>query len=939
MILKFLLFFVVTFSILISIVLAETIIIDDLDSGYSETGTWSSFSNACGFNGDYRYETNVALQNAAWLPAINSTKNYTVYVHYCVHSARPVAVPYTIVHADGTDIVNVNQTTDANGNVVSDLSPSGWKRLGRFRFTSLGGQYVELDTSNSGDTSADAVNFTTDIYVPGDYSTIQDAIDAADSGDTIFVGPGIYNEQLTIDKSLTFIGDPGSSPGPGPNAPVIDGNGVVGSAITIDAGVSNVTINGFEIRNYSNRPTGNPFTTGGIGSAVLAWNTGTFNITVKNNYMHDLGWNAILVGNEGQGLHDNWFVEDNIVNNSAFYGIELTNTKNSRAINNIITGGANVINSGDSSQDAILIQTQIHTGGGLTVSSNLIDNNIINGTLTRAGIEFLAWDSTSSLNAKLDNLTASNNMVTGSIRGFYIFSVGANANISNFNIISNTINRNQDGMQLRDILGGKHESINIIGNNIINSTGNSSGVNIRSGTSAAGIIVAFNNITGNSFFGINNSGTGTLNAENNWWGSTNGPTHPSNLFNVGNQGDNVTDNVDFIPWLGAPYPAGVSFSPVANNENESYSSIQAAINGTSPYGVINVSIGTYKENLVVNKPLLLVGLSKLATIIDADPPGLSGITITSNNVVVSQFKVVNSSGDAIAGIKINNSDNVTVRSCVATENEIGIYISDGSENNTIENCWIFSNINYGINVVGDNNVIKENRIENNSETNTGVNLTSLSSNNSLFGNIFLYNDGQAVDNGANNTWNNTDKGNFWSDFRNNSGYPTSYLIPGAAGSKDLKPMSFLARIITRAQGNAINKLQNYTSVNISSSRNTFFTSLSESNGILSGSIVLSLYSTTTDGTRISTSLIIYPSAVVSINESAFSFLGTGKLSISINKRGMKTIRQTLNLDQVTVDGNKTSINIVGKMNNVTVVDVSNMIPSSFLTKFDTRIRI
>jgi hypothetical protein len=50
-----------------------------------------------------------------------------------------------------------------------------------------------------------------DFHVPADYTTIQSAVDAAASGDTIHIAPGVYVEQVFIkDKNLNLIGEPGT---------------------------------------------------------------------------------------------------------------------------------------------------------------------------------------------------------------------------------------------------------------------------------------------------------------------------------------------------------------------------------------------------------------------------------------------------------------------------------------------------------------------------------------------------------------------------------------------------------------------------------------------------------------------------------------------------------------------------------------------------------
>jgi len=150
-------------------------------------------------------------------------------------------------------------------------------------------------------------------------------------------------------------------------------------------------------------------------------------------------------------------------------------------------------------------------------------------------------------------------------------------------------------------------------------------------------------------WGIASTGSqvdGTLN----WWGSANGPAHASNKFNVGTQGDAVSNNVGFVPWLNSgvdssPDPGfqpatGTSFAPVTTtNPVGGYASIQAGIDASDPGGTVNAAAGTYREQVVIGKNLTLQGSGSSVTTIES-PDGADMTTFTTTRLTRAIVAVI-----------------------------------------------------------------------------------------------------------------------------------------------------------------------------------------------------------------------------------------------------------------------------------------------------------
>jgi len=141
------------------------------------------------------------------------------------------------------------------------------------------------------------------INVPNDFSTIQEAINAADQGDIIQVASGTYYEHVVVNKSVTLLGQD-------PSTTIIDGYGT-GTVALLN--VSNVVFKNFTVRN------------GGFNWGVFAY------------YVDDNSILNSIFSNNGGGIGLHASKNNNIENNTVLHnqwGITLTTNSTGNVIRN-----------------------------------------------------------------------------------------------------------------------------------------------------------------------------------------------------------------------------------------------------------------------------------------------------------------------------------------------------------------------------------------------------------------------------------------------------------------------------------------------------------------------------------------------------------------------------------------------------------------------------
>jgi parallel beta-helix repeat protein len=144
-------------------------------------------------------------------------------------------------------------------------------------------------------------------------------------------------------------------------------------------------------------------------------------------------------------------------------------------------------------------------------------------------------------------------------------------------------------------------------------------------------------------------------------------------------------------------------------------SIQEAIDVAQPGDTVLVRSGTYYQNVVVNKPLILLGQRWHRgdlPLIDAGGGG-SVITVSTEGVTVEGFRVINSgnsTGDA--GIKVLSNENNIKNNVVKDNGGPGILLNSSQKNVLTGN--VASQNLYGIYLTNSkDNVLSQNQLFNN----------------------------------------------------------------------------------------------------------------------------------------------------------------------------------------------------------------------------------
>jgi len=614
------------------------------------------------------------------------------------------------------------------------------------------------------------------IIVPDDYPTIQEAINAANPGDTISVGSGTYYEHVIVNKTVSLIGE-------NRNSVIIDGNST-GTVVHVSA--DNVIITEFTIQNGGTEE-GNGIELGSdfnfINSSIITGNAiGIYVYNSHKNVVQNTELTDNVCGIVFDWANHNIFKENEVINNVYgialtdrsdyiiveenhvslnYHGIYLENSWDNNLTRNVIANNTNTgIYALKSYENRIgenivinnLYGLYLHNASGNILYGNYITNEITGITIDRSDRNTLTENNILNnqegiwLSGSSGNILFSN---TASYNDYGIWLLNSDNNI----LSGNTASNNRKGIELFD----DSDSNTLTSNNFLS---NQNGIGL--------LFTDSNRIFHNNF--INNTRQAYSYASTSVWddGYPFGGNYWSDYTGIDADGDGIgdapyvidADNQDRYPLV-HPW----SSLPVHNiNTGLGYATIQEAINANETLDghTIFVEAGTYYENVVINKTVSLIGEQSDITIIGARTFGVV-VSIIADFVVVSNFTIQNSGGlpedagirldnsegsiilnnnirNSIRGISQVNSCNCTIRGNTVSDTVYGIVLIS-SVNNIVVNNIVVSSMSqiHSFMLWESNSNMLSNNIVYGSGTDYGIGLT-YADHNTVNGNSFLNND-------------------------------------------------------------------------------------------------------------------------------------------------------------------------------------------------------
>ncbi len=177
------------------------------------------------------------------------------------------------------------------------------------------------------------------------HTTIQSAVDAAGSGDIIYIEPTVTaHAGATINKLLNFIGN-GNFLALNPNTPAQKGTSLVGGSLTFTAGSDNSTVTGLALNGNLNLDNTAGIQIKRTRFATLSMNENTSGILVQGNYLNHITGNGSTSSGVNTTVKNNiilvgiTLLQNSLITSNSIYwnnSLVITSCQASTIVNNIL---------------------------------------------------------------------------------------------------------------------------------------------------------------------------------------------------------------------------------------------------------------------------------------------------------------------------------------------------------------------------------------------------------------------------------------------------------------------------------------------------------------------------------------------------------------------------------------------------------------------------